>query len=112
MEDGVHQPKPLLSIHGSGGNAQALEIVQNVDFHPLQPGLGLPQTVGLHAEGEVFCLGQAVVALGKLIFQHGGILPPHIVEAVPLARDRNTPAVLGGGEVQERKLKTDGAVEV
>ena len=113
VEDAVEQTQALYPVHGGGGHAQPLEVVDYVDLNALQPGLGGLDAVRVDAEGEVFGLGQAVVPLGKLVLQHLRVFIPDIVELVrPHGNDDAPGTVLGGGQVQKGELEADGAVEV
>ena len=64
-------------------DAQPAEVVEKVNLHVLKPWLGLLHGISLNAEGEIFGLGQAVVALRQLTPQHGAELLTDLVEAVP-----------------------------
>ena len=99
---------------GGGGNAQPLEVVEDVGLNALQPGLGGSDVLPVDAEREILGLGEAVIALGQLVLQHIRVFLPHIVKAVLFQGNDNIPgeAVLGGGEVQEGQLEPDGAVKV
>jgi len=114
VEDGVEQAQTLRAAHGGGGNAQPLEVVEDVGLNALQPGLGGSDVLPVDAEGEIFGLGEAVIALGQLVLQHIRVFLPHIVKAVLFQGNDDIPgeAVLGGGEVQEGQLEADGAVKV
>ena len=114
VEDGVEQPQAVRAAHGRGGNAQPLEVVEDVGLNALQPGLGGSDVLPVDAEGEILGLGEAVVALGQLVLQHIRVFLPHIVKAVLFQGNDDIPgeAVLGGGEVQEGQLEADGAVKV
>ena len=110
MEDG----QPLIAIEGVRPHPQGLEVSQHVRLDTLQPGLGLLQTVRLHAEGDVLGLGQAVVALGELAFQHIRVFFTDAVKGVPLIGDMDGLALFLhiGGLVEEGELDPDGAVKV
>jgi len=90
------------------------EVVGNVDLNTVQPGLGRFQVVRLNAEGQVLGFDEAVVAFGKLVPEHFRIFRAQAVESATLRRDSNAfrKAVPRRGEIQERELKLDGAVEI
>ena len=73
----------------------------------------MPKVRYFVSEGQVFRLGQAVVALGQLGFQHLTVLGPDVVEAVLLRRDADAALeTLGiGGHVDEGKLEMHRAVK-
>ena len=110
----VQKPQPLDAVQRLRRHAQALEVVENVGLDAVQPGPGRFQALGLHAEGQVLGLDQAVVALGQLIFQKVRILFADAVELVAPQRDGNTVGVgvLGGCHVDEGQLETDGGVKI
>ena len=113
MEDAVQQAQAVQTVHGGGGHTQAFEVVDDIHFDALQPGLRRLDAVRAYAKGEVFRFGQAVVPLGKLVLQHFGILPPHIVKPVrPEGNGYALCPVLGGGQIQKRELKVNGAVKI
>ena len=65
------------------------------------------------AKGDEFGLGQTIIALGKLLAQHLGILRTNIIETISLVRDADAFLKLSavGCHVHEGQLKFDGAVE-
>lgn len=79
----------------------------------VEPGLDLCHAFALHTKGDEFGLGQTIIALGKLLPQHLGILGTNIVKAVLLERNANALFKLGAVRchVHEGQLKFDGAVE-
>ena len=113
VEHGVHQAQALLPVQYGGGHADALEVVEQVRLHMVQPGLGLPHGRRLDAEGQVLRLGEAVVAPGELAFQHLAVLRPNAVKCVPGGRDADglLEALRVGRHVHEGQLEVDGAVE-
>ena len=92
----------------------ANEVVYHIRFNAFQPGLCRLQTGRLNPESQVLGLDKAIVALGKLILQHFRVLGPDAVKFIALGRDVDAVriAVPAGGQVEEGKLKADGAVEV
>ncbi|MPM64342.1 hypothetical protein SDC9_111228 [bioreactor metagenome] len=114
LENVVQQPEALRAVQRSGGDAEALEIVEDVDLDALQPGLGRFQPVRFDAERQVLGLDEAVVAFGKLVSEHFGVLRAQTVKIVALGWDGDAfrKAVPRRGEVQEGKLKPDGAVKI
>ena len=106
--------QPLIAVHAVGLDPQRLEVCQNVRLDALQPGLGRPQALRLDAKGNVFGLGQAVVALGQLVLEHIRILLPDAIEGVLLVRDGDRPLPLLHIRplVEERELDPDGGIKV
>ena len=95
-------------------HAQPFEVVYHIRFNAFQPGLCRFQAGRLNPESQVLGLDKPVVALGKLILQHFRVLGPDAVKFIALGRDVDAVriAVPAGGQVEEGKLKADGAVEV
>ena len=114
VKDIVHQLEPVVSVQRFGLHTKALEVVENVDFNTLQPGLCGFQIVRLYAEGNEFGFDQSVIAACKLGLQHFCVLRAELVERIRSWRDSDglRVAVLVGGEIYEGKLKMDGAVKV
>lgn len=114
VEHLVEDGQPLIAVERVRPDAQHLEISQDIRLHPFQPGLGRFQALRLHAEGDVLGLGQAIVAFGKLIFEHIRVFLPDTVVGVNLLRDANGPLVFlhVGALVEEGELDVDGAVKV
>ena len=110
----VHDVQALKAVQRRSYNAQPLEVVQEVGFDALQTGLGGAEVVGLNAEREILGLNQAVVAAGKLVLQHTGVLGADAVKFVSAGRDRNAPCkgFLRSREVHKGKLELHGAVKV
>ena len=110
----MHDFEPRRAVERLRRNAETLEVVEDVALHALEPGLRRADAVGLHAEAQVLRLDEAVVALRVLVLQKGFVLAPDGVEVVAARRDANAAgkALAGCGEVHERELKADGAVEV
>ena len=110
----VHDVQALKAVQRRSHNAQPLEVVQKVGFDALQTGLGSAEVVGLNAEREILGLNEAVVAAGKLILQHTGVLGADAVKLVPAGRNGNAPCkgFLRSREVHKGKLELHGAVKV
>ena len=113
IEHIVHEFQPLDTIQGLCPHTQPVEVVQKVILNVVQTGLDLRHTFTLHAKGNEFGLGQTIIALGKLLAQHLGILGAHIVKAVLLERNADTFLKLGavGCHVHKGQFKLDRAVE-
>ena len=114
MKGFVHDLQPFHAVQRVGFHAQHLEIVENIDFNTLQPGLCFPDTLCFDAERNVLRANQTVIALGKLLFQHLRIFHTHIVKRVVLRLDLNYLVVLAhiALVVDERQLKADTGIEV
>ena len=109
----MHQPQTLRTVQRLCQNAKPVEVVHQVVLDVLQPGFDLFHAVALDAIGQEFGLGQAIVALGKLLPQHLGILGAHIVKAILLVRDTDglfKVCRIGGG-IHKGQFKVDRAVE-
>ena len=87
----MHDVQTLETVQRCSHNTQPLEVVQEVGFDALQTGLCSAEVVGLDAEREILGLNQAVVAAGKLILQHTGVLGADAVKFIPAGWDRNAP---------------------
>ena len=113
VEHGVHQAQALLAIQHCGGDADPLEVVEQIRLHMVQPGLGLLHGRRLDAEGQVLGFGQTVVAAGELAFEHLAVLHAHTVKLIPCQRDADgtLKALRVGRHVHKGQLKADGAVE-
>jgi len=109
----MHQPQTLRTVQRFCQNAKPVEVVHQVVLDVLQPGFDLFHAVALDAIGQEFGLGQAIVALGKLLSQHLGILGAHIIKTILLVRDTDglfkVCAVRSG--IHKGQLKVDRAVE-
>ena len=113
VEQIVHQPQPLPAVQNTGRRAQTPEIVEDIVLQMVQAGLGLPHGYRLDAKGDELGLGQAVVALGQLLFQHLTVLGPDVIEAVLLRRDADAmlKTLCIGGHVHKGELKVYRAVK-
>ena len=114
MKGFVHDLKPFHAVQRVGFHAQHLEIVENIGFNTLQPGLCFPDAFCFNAERDVLRPNQTVVTLGKLLFQHLRIFHADIVELVVLRLDLDDLVVLAhiALVVDERKLKVDAGIEI
>ena len=114
MKGFVHDLKPFHAVQRVGFHAQHLEIVENIGFDTLQPGLCFPDTLCFNAECDVLRPNQTVVTLGKLLFQHLCIFHTHIIELVVLRLDLDDLVVLAhiAFMIDERQLKADTGIEV
>ena len=110
----MHDVQALKAVQRRSHNAQPLEVVQKIGFNALQTGLGGAKIVGFNAECEILGLNEAVVAAGKLILQHTGVLGANAVKLVPAGRNGNAPCkgFLRSREVHKGKLELHGAVKV
>ena len=114
MKGFVHDLKPFHAVQRVGFHTQHLEVIQNIGFDTLQPGLCFPDTLCFDAERDVLRPNQTVVALGKLLFQHLRIFHTHIIELVMLRLDLDDLVVLAhiAFMIDERQLKADTGIEV
>ena len=95
IEHIVHELQPLGTVQGLCLHPQSVKVVQQVILDVVQPGLDLRHAFALHAKGDEFGLGQTIIALGKLLAQHLGILGTNIIETVLLVRDTDAFLKLG-----------------
>ena len=114
MKGFVHDLQPFHAVQRVGFHAQHLEIIENIGFDTLQPGLCFPDTLCFDTERDVLRPNQTVIALGKLLFQHLCIFHTHIVKRVMLRLDLDDLVVLAHVTlmVDERKLKADTGIEI
>ena len=114
MKGFVHDLKPFHAVQRVGFHAQHLEIVENIGFDTLQPGLCFPDTLCFDTKRDVLRPNQTVVTLGKLLFQHLCIFHTHIIELVMLRLDLDDLVVLAhiAFMIDERQLKADTGIEV
>ena len=94
MKGFVHDLQPFHAVQRVGLHAQHLEIIENIGFDTLQPGLCLPDALCFDAKRDVLRPNQTVVTLGKLLFQHLCIFHTHIVKLVMLRLDLDDLVVL------------------
>ena len=108
-----HKLQALLAIQHAGRDTQPLEVVHQGGLYVLQPGLCLPHGLCLNSECEIFRLGEAIVALSELCFQHLAVLIARIVEAIAAIRDAN--ALFKDFRIRchvhKGQLEVDGAVK-
>ena len=114
MKGFVHDLKPFHAVQRVGFHTQHLEIVENIGFDTLQPGLCFPNAFCFDAKRDVLRPNQTVVTLGKLLFQHLRIFHTHIIELVMLRLDLDNLVVFAHVAlmVDERQLKADTGIEV
>ena len=114
MKGFVHDLKPFHAVQRVGFHAQHLEIIENIGFDTLQPGLCFPDTLCFDTERDVLRPNQTVIALGKLLFQHLRIFHAHIIELVMLRLNLDDLVVLAHVTlmVDERQLKADAGIEI
>ena len=100
-------------FRGFACTPQPVKVVEQIVLDVVEPGLDLRHAFALHTKGDELGLGQTIIALGKLLAQHLGILGAHIVKTIPLVRDTDAFLKLGAirCHVHEGQLKFDGAVE-
>ena len=88
------------------------EVIEQVILDVVQTGFDLLHALAGHTKGQVFALGQAIVALGQLLPEHLNIRRAHRQSVFP---ERDADAFLELGAVRrrihKRQLKVDGAVE-
>ena len=113
VEHIVHELQPLGTVQGACLHPQSVEVIQQVVLDVVEPGLDLRHAFALHAKGDELGLGQTIIALGKLLAQHLGILRTNIIETVLLERNADALFKLGavGCHVHKGQLKFDRAVE-
>jgi len=109
----VHEFQPLDTVQGLCLHPQPMKVVQQVILDVVEPGLDLRHALALHAKGDEFGLSQTIIALGKLLAQHLGILGTNIVKAVLLERNADALFKLGavGCHVHKGQFKLDRTVE-
>ena len=113
VEHIVHEFQPLDTIQGLCLHTQPVEVVQQVILDVVEPGLDLCHAFALHTKGDEFGLGQTIIALGKLLPQHLGILGANIIETVLLERNADAFFKLGavGCHVHKGQFKLDAGIE-
>ena len=92
---------------------QSVKVVEQVVLNVVQTGLDLRHAFALHTKGDEFGLGQTIIALGKLLAQHLGILRTNIIEAIFLERNADALFKLGavGCHVHKGQFKFDTGIE-
>ena len=90
-----------------------MKIIEQVILDVVEPGLDLRHAFALHAKGDEFGLGQTIIALGKLLAQHLGILRTNIIETISLVRDTDAFLKLGavGCHVHKGQFKFDAGIK-
>ena len=113
VEHIVHEFQPLDTIQGLCLHTQPVEVVQQIVLDVVKPGLDLCHAFALHTKGDEFGLGQTIIALGKLLAQHLGILRTNIVKTVLLVRNADALFKLGavGCHVHKGQLKFDAGIK-
>ena len=84
VEHIVHQGQTLLSVQRFRRHTEPLEVVEQVRLDAFQPWLCRFHGGGFNAKSQIFCLDKTVVATGKLITEHIGVLPTDIVKVIAL----------------------------
>src|SRR5699024_9127606 len=110
----VHDLQTLPAIQRVSGHAKHFEVIQDVCLDPLQLRLCLPDIFRFHAKGNVLRPHQAVIAFGKLIFQHLCVFHAHMIKSVMpgLDLDDRFKFLHVAVVVDERQLEMDTAVKV
>ena len=113
VEHIVHEFQPLDTVQGLCLHPQSVKVVEQIVLDVVEPGLDLRHAFTLHTKGDELGLGQTIIALGKLLAQHLGILRTNIVETIPLVRDADAFFKLGavGCHVHEGQFKLDAGIE-
>ena len=113
VEHIVHEFQPLDTVQGLCLHPQPVEVVQQVILDAVQPGFDLRHAFALHTKGDEFGLGQTIIALGKLLAQHLGILGANIIETVLLERNADALFKLGAVRchVHEGQFKLDAGIK-
>ena len=114
MEDAVQQTEPRLAGQGRCRHAELFEVAENGAFDALQLVLSILMAFGVKAEGEILGLDDAVVAKGKLCFEHAVIFVAHSVKGVAgiFNEDPSLQAVGRHTPVEKAQREIYGAVEV
>ena len=113
VEHIVHEFQPLDTVQGLCLHPQSVKVVEQIVLDVVEPGLDLRHAFTLHSKGDEFGLGQTIIALGKLLAQHLGILGTNIVKAVLLERNADAFLKLGavGCHVDKRQLELDAGIK-
>ena len=113
VEHIVHEFQPLGTVQGLCLHPQPMKVIQQVVLDMVEPGLDLRHAFALHTKGDELGLGQTIIALGKLLAQHLGILGTNIIETVLLERNADAFFKLGavGCHVHEGQFKLDAGIE-
>ena len=109
----MHEFQPLGTVQGLCLHPQPVEVVEQIVLDVVKPRLDLRHAFALHTKGDEFGLGQTIIALGKLLAQHLGILRTNIIETISLVRDTDAFLKLGavGCHVHKGQLKFDAGIK-
>ena len=109
----MHEMQAILAVQNLCHHTQAFEVVHQIGLNVIQTGLCLAHGLGFNAEGDIFGLGQAIIALRKLRLQHLAVLAADTVEVV--ISEGNADVLFKylciRRHVHEGQLKVDRAVE-
>ena len=110
----VHLTQAFPPVQHLRSYSHALEVVENVRFHTLQPGLCRLDTVGVNAKGQVLGFNQPVVPPCQLVLQHSGIFLTDGVKIIPLCRDIDAAGkgIVRCHQIEEGQLKLHRTVKV
>ena len=113
VEHSVHQAQPLFTIHRSCNDTQATEIIEKVIFNMSQSRFCLTHGLCLDTEGQIFCFGQAIISLSKLLLQHLAVLRTNRIELILFEWDTDTffKALRISTHVHKGQLKVNGTVK-
>ena len=90
VENPMQYVQAFLSVHGAGGYAKHLKIVEYVGFDTGKAGFCRRKIIRFNGKRDVLAFSQSVVAFFKLIFQHIRVLPADRVKSVVLRRKRQS----------------------
>ena len=109
----MHQFEPLGTVQRPRQHTQPVKVVEQIILDVVEAGLDLPHTLALHAKGDEFAFGQAIIAFGKLLTQHLRILGTNIIKPIPLEWDADAFFKLGAirCHVDERQLELNAGIE-
>lgn len=110
----MYQAQALLSVQRFCRNTQPLEVVENIRFNAVQPGLCGFQSIRLDAKRQILCFHQPVVALCQLIPKHLRVLRADTVIHIAPQRNGDLPAIgfLIGGHIHEGQLEAYRGIKV
>ena len=113
VEHIMHQFEPLGTVQRPRQHTQPVKVVEQIILDVVEAGLDLPHTLALHAKGDEFAFGQAIIAFGKLLTQHLRILGTNIIKPIPLEWDADAFFKLGAirCHVDERQLELNAGIE-
>ena len=114
MEDAVQQTEPRLARQGRCRNAELFEVAENSVFDAFQLVICVLMAFGVKSEGEILGLDDAVVAEGKLCFEHAVIFVAHTVKGITgvLDKDPGLQAVGRHAPIEKVQREIYGTVEV